>query len=394
MIKHLEKLTIHRFRGLRDLELAEMGHVNLLVGANNSGKTTVLEALSTFCQPLDPLEWLNTAWRREVKSSRTPMLDALKWLFPQSSKPENGLYTGETFVSGSGSFPVLESHATYSEFWGAANPGAATEPSLRTGDDELENALGQASEGRQRGADLSLKAITRVEQFQQIQLFNDQPAGEFTREFTETFRLWEDERFITRKASSAPQRPVATISPVSHGVEQVQIMRRFTEATLEGIAKSDVLDMVRLMDPGVEDMEILSRQGIRPTLYIRHKDVGLSPLSAFGDGMRRILMIALTLPTVRNGLLLVDEIETAIHTSALSQTFTWLVRACVHNNTQLVATTHSLEAVDTLLEVTAGKKHPEFVVYRLHRTPEAITAKRLDHGKLSMLREELGQEVR
>ncbi|MFZ1599572.1 MAG: AAA family ATPase, partial [Anaerolineae bacterium] len=94
MNKQLENLTIHRFRGLRDLELAGLGHVNLFVGANNSGKTTVLEALSTFCRPLDPLEWLNTAWRREVKSSRTPMLDALKWLFPQSSESANGLYTG------------------------------------------------------------------------------------------------------------------------------------------------------------------------------------------------------------------------------------------------------------------------------------------------------------
>ncbi|MEQ9371766.1 MAG: hypothetical protein RIG63_22450 [Coleofasciculus chthonoplastes F3-SA18-01] len=36
----------------------------------------------TYCCPLDPLEWLNTARRREIKSSRKPKLDALKWLFP------------------------------------------------------------------------------------------------------------------------------------------------------------------------------------------------------------------------------------------------------------------------------------------------------------------------
>lgn len=386
MNKQLENLTIHRFRGLRDLELAGLGHVNLFVGANNSGKTTVLEALSTFCRPLDPLEWLNTAWRREVKSSRTPMLDALKWLFPQSSESANGLYTGETRVSGSGHFQVLESRATFSEFLGVGGPDETATSSSGAVDEDLEDASVQTSEGRRRGADLGLRAVTR---FDQIQLFDHRS----TNEFSEMFRLWEDERFTIRKASTAPLLPVATISPVSHGVEQVQIMR-FTEATLEGITKREVLDMVRLMDPGVQDMEILSRQGIRPTLYIRHRDVGLSPLSAFGDGVRRILMIALTLPTVKNGVLLVDEIETAIHTSALSQAFAWLVQACAHSNVQLFATTHSIEAVDALLEVTAGKRHPEFVVYRLQRTPEATTAKRLDHQKLSTLREELGQEVR
>lgn len=82
---HLETLVIHRFRGLRELELADLGRINLFVGPNNSGKTSALEAISTFCRPLDPLEWLSTAWRREIKSSRTPQLDSLKWLFPQTS---------------------------------------------------------------------------------------------------------------------------------------------------------------------------------------------------------------------------------------------------------------------------------------------------------------------
>ena len=56
----------------------------MLVGVNNSGKTTVLEAVSTYCRPLDPLEWISTARRREIKSSRERVLDAVRWLFPQA----------------------------------------------------------------------------------------------------------------------------------------------------------------------------------------------------------------------------------------------------------------------------------------------------------------------
>jgi AAA15 family ATPase/GTPase len=52
-MSNLQSITIHQFRGLRDLELKDLGRINLLVGINNSGKTSVLEALSIYCHPLD-----------------------------------------------------------------------------------------------------------------------------------------------------------------------------------------------------------------------------------------------------------------------------------------------------------------------------------------------------
>ena len=45
-MRHLDSLTIGAFRGLRDVKLEGLGSVNVLVGDNNSGKTSVLEALA------------------------------------------------------------------------------------------------------------------------------------------------------------------------------------------------------------------------------------------------------------------------------------------------------------------------------------------------------------
>ena len=379
MEKQLESLTIHRFRGLRDLELSGLGDINLFVGANNSGKTTVLEAISTYCRPLDPLEWLDTSWRREIKSSRTPMLDALKWLFPHVDLPEGELYTGETFISGSGRFRVLESRATYSEFMGIDNSFEAEE-ALPLRESEVDYFLDLDS--KRWGASLELKAVIRVVQ---PTLFDSAP----TREISETFQLWEEERFTTRKTPPAPMLPVSTISPVSHRVEQIQI-KQLTEATLEGV-KDEVLQVIQLLDPGVQDLEILSRRGIRPTLYIRHKEIGLAPLSAFGDGVRRTLMIALTLPLVKGGALLIDEIETAIHKSALSKVFGWLVKACSDNNVQLFATTHSLEAVDAMLKVKKVDLE-NIVVHRLNEIGQP--AQRFAGELLYGIRYESGLDVR
>ncbi|QTA88180.1 AAA family ATPase [Desulfonema magnum] len=55
MKKHFETLTIKQFRGLQESELSQLGRINLLVGPNNSGKTSILEAISAYCHPLDPL---------------------------------------------------------------------------------------------------------------------------------------------------------------------------------------------------------------------------------------------------------------------------------------------------------------------------------------------------
>ena len=41
----ITNLEIRNFRGLKDVKLKELRRVNLLVGGNDTGKTTVLEAL-------------------------------------------------------------------------------------------------------------------------------------------------------------------------------------------------------------------------------------------------------------------------------------------------------------------------------------------------------------
>ena len=41
----LEKLSLHGYRGFDAYELGGFGRVNLVVGKNNCGKTTVLEAI-------------------------------------------------------------------------------------------------------------------------------------------------------------------------------------------------------------------------------------------------------------------------------------------------------------------------------------------------------------
>jgi AAA15 family ATPase/GTPase len=92
----------------------------------------------------------------------------------------------------------------------------------------------------------------------------------------------------------------------------------------------------------------------------------------------------------KNGILLIDEIETSIHFSALSQVFTWLIQACKTNKKQLFVTTHSLEAVDAMLDADSEKD--DVVAFRLNDDNQP--PQRFAGELLQRLRSNRGLDVR
>lgn len=60
----IRSLGIDSFRGLNNLMLDDFSRVNISVGANNSGKTSVLEALKLISSPSDMGYLVHLAFRR------------------------------------------------------------------------------------------------------------------------------------------------------------------------------------------------------------------------------------------------------------------------------------------------------------------------------------------
>ncbi|UCE60126.1 MAG: AAA family ATPase [Phycisphaerales bacterium] len=51
----IERLEIDGYRGLDGVRIDSLGHVNVIVGPMNSGKTSLLEAVFLFCSTGDPM---------------------------------------------------------------------------------------------------------------------------------------------------------------------------------------------------------------------------------------------------------------------------------------------------------------------------------------------------
>ena len=346
-MSHLfDSFRIGHFRGFTDVELTDCGAVNLLIGANNSGKSSILEALALFCRPLDQRGWVNALRRRDSRGRQIFSVEDLWWLF---SQPSDQLSGPQISLSAIGEHPVKSAAAM------------AVRISRLKEDDAMEEA------------GISITARISYSETQ----------GE-----TSTLEFWPNMVFPGTE-SPAPSVNLQSLTPFSHRIEPEQV-RAFTEATM-GDWKSDVLDLLQKIDPAILNLEILDPTGTSSTLGVKYNGLPIAPLSTLGDGLRRIISIALAIGNLKNGLLLIDEIESAVHVSALETVFPWLTAACKKNNVQLFATTHSLEALDALLATPEGN---EMACYRLNRPDQKERIQRIAPDLLRRLRYNRGFDVR
>lgn len=378
-MKHINEFTISQFRGIRDLKLEELGQINLLVGWNNSGKTSVLEALSIFCDPLNPLKWSSIASMREnnpIGFNSVTQSDRLLWLFPQGEnvnfKTLPNSDNTDIILAASGTFPLKKLTAHLERFTEIVQvkvpkPGINEELIYEERDREVESVRIDVNANWGNGRKNSSKGILKV-----THVFSD--LGPLPRNSKQ-----ELEPLSVRSIHASSHRSGTTSSELWNEVLHAEM-------------KLETIRLLQLFDPDIQDVDITLSQR-RPTMSIRHKKLGLAPLSVFGDGLRRVFTLAAAIPGARDGLLLVDELETAIHALMLEKTFDWLVKACIQYNIQLFATTHSLEATDAMI-ATCSEGEYDLVVYRLQRANDLVTIKRFDRDSSKHLREDLGVDIR
>ncbi len=91
--------------------------------------------------------------------------------------------------------------------------------------------------------------------------------------------------------------------------------------------------------------------------------------------------------------MLLDEAETGIHASKINNVFSWLIEAARSLNVQIIATTHSLEAVDAVM-LAAGDDVDDVVTYHLDQAEDRTRVRRTEGEMLLRLRQKRGLDVR
>jgi predicted ATPase len=349
-----ETIRIKNLRAITDLEVSNLGQVNLFVGQNSCGKTTFLEGVFFLTGATNPHLPLTANALRNM-----PFLSKSLW--------------------------VTYFHNTDS--------GVPIEIAGRARDSRNEESLIIRPHARkERAVDLVASDVSSTE----YELGSSETVAELNGlelEYaesgdsgqTETSTVVLKNGQVITEGVKEPRLKGYFISPsppsdLKDRFDEVQQKKRVGE----------VVSLLNEIEPKMSDLR-LNRAGILMA------DVGLPdliPANLLGGGIGKFLAIALAMLDYQDGIVLIDEIENGLHHSAQQKIWEAIFNWARKLNVQVFATTHSYECL-TAFNSSPGPSLFETRVklYRIERREETFRA--VEYSK-KMLAESLesGWEVR
>ncbi len=352
----LSSIHIDGYRGLKDFQMSGLGRINLLVGPNNSGKTSVLEAIYLLSSMGDPAALWQLLWRR---GERLPPTMAAVADVPFRRHPAqldvSHLFTGHEVEPGS-SFRIAAG-SELPERWidyRIKELSTLAQPKLFATDEETEGTSQLAIE--LSGSPHPVSSI--------IPLTRD---GGLNTETT-------DISFRRARQRATEQSPAYFITSDSlTGDELISMWNKVSLTPNEAL----VLRALQFLDG---DIERIAAQATAGPAYASLNRGGFIvkrsgweqpvPIGSMGDGMWRMLAMAIAITQCKGGVLLVDEIDTGLHYSVMSKMWSLIYNAARELDVQVFATTHSYDCVYSLAQICSSGD-----------MKRSVTVQRIETGK-------------
>lgn len=120
-----------------------------------------------------------------------------------------------------------------------------------------------------------------------------------------------------------------------------------------------VIDALKIIEPQVERIAFVEKDVRSRSAVIKLSNSNnIYPLRSMGDGINRILTIILALVNAENGFLLIDEFENGLHYSTQEKLWEIIFSLANRLNVQIFATTHSGDCIagfESVLNVPQNK---------------------------------------
>ena len=145
-----------------------------------------------------------------------------------------------------------------------------------------------------------------------------------------------------------------------------------------------LLEALDAVMPSISNIELLAPGGI-PLLWATLSDGIMLPVPLLGDGGMRLLRIVLKIGRTANGVVFIDEVGHGIHYSILDTMWRVINKASEAFNTQVIATTHSFEAIAAAHRAFSEKdQYKRFQYLRLDKIRGKIRPVFLDQQQLEL----------
>jgi len=326
----ISDLVIEGFRGFERMELHELGRINLLVGTNNCGKTSILEAIRLLRGDRDPAAIV------EILSSRGESMEPQR--HGTSREPDvRYLFNGRSLELGR-QLRITEDYA-----------------------------------GQSRSLTMSIAERTpaKPEESSWGLLCDWQGA----RKTSFKVPLSLQGGLMPMPLPPRPESAATAIVVPANGLTAASAIRQFESLVLtpkEGI----VVDALRIIEP---DVERLATKGADWRLRDTHDRGGIIvktsdceeplPIGSLGDGMWRMFGLALALASADGGVLLIDEVDSGLHFQVMERMWKLINETSRRLSVQVFATTHSRDAYESLAVIAREdvSEGSEITIQRINR---------------------------
>ena len=314
-----KNIDIKNFRGIKHLSIDDFSRVNVFLGQNNSGKSSVLEAiflLAGMSYPDLPLG-LNKV---RTRIFRNTYLQEVRYQFYNLNLKNTPEFSSQQM---DGISRHLQMRLFHTE----------------TADDYVQSI------------DEPLILTETVRMPNTLELLFDITTDNGTKHFRSSL-------FVNQSDASSRQESKEYIEKNSAVLFSADLLSNNLANDLSELfkrkQKNILLEHLQRFDTRINALEILNND-----VYIGFDDIKeMLPVSMSGDGLRRYLNIIAGSANPCNTMILIDEIDNGLHYSAYKKLWEAIFALAESSNKQVFITTHSKEALCRLNEML--EEHPEY----------------------------------
>ncbi len=332
---HFTRVTVKKYRKLINLNVERLTRVNIIVGGNNAGKTSLIEVfyLLTRLNNIPSLIELEKYRGRFYDQFHTKWFDKL---FIDRIEIESIFNNTPIILS-------IEKLETDENIDKSQYLNSITSNAIINGD-ELEST---------------------------IHLFSNK----------EPELYFQKSQFMCEATFSSPYRYNGALLKKAHAraVENQYLdeIIQFIQDKLD--ARIQKIEMISIED---ESRFMVSSTNLNHAIDI----------TKYGEGLQRVFEIALLMGYSRNGIICIDELDSAIHKNLLRDFTEFIQAAAVKFNVQVFLTTHSKECIDAFVE----NNYPddELTAFALSEENGNVVCKHLTGNKLKQLVDSINIDIR
>lgn len=288
----LQNLNIINFKKFKNVTLKKINRINILAGKNNTGKTTVLEAIYLL------LKQNNVNGIYDVMSRRAKLADSIptKWLASMMNSPIELL-----------------------------------------GNNDITLTI--------RLEDESSNEINRDGYHGTIIIDSNYSGSKF-----ESRTILNSIHGIKTSSKEIKEIiPVIYTSPfISHTIREISVAYN-SAIEKKGLYEKVIKFLTDEIDNGIIQISLSDENNFR-RFIVEHRDFAKPfDISQFGEGLQRIFYISLQFAAASGGVLLIDEVENAIHHGLFKSFANFIFKISEEFDVQVFITSHSKEAIDTFV---------------------------------------------